>query len=176
MKKLLFLSLILFGLCALPFEAKKIRNVLKIEKESNRGKEKESFIDGKKINLSDTLYLKDHDLKDEIHELLKVAFAGYEKEAGSSKESFIMINPSCYDISGIEIRIKYSDLQGRMFHSRNVKESCYIPSGETRRFDIKSWDTQHTYYYYLGNEPKRVATPFQVSIEPVSIWIMKDNE
>lgn len=171
MIRILLLLFLISGLCVIPVESRKIRNTLKVEKESKSLKDKEVFIEGEKINISDTISSNGLYSRREIGKLLDVSFAGYDKEANSSKESFIIINLSPYFISGFEIMIEYLDMQGRMLHSRLVKESCEVPPGESRRLDIKSWDTQHTYYYHLGNEPKRVATSFKVNFIPRSYWI-----
>ena len=142
-------------------DARKIKNTFRIEKNSERnstaGKVK---IEGRELN-SDNL---PEDLK-------KCSFSGYDKEATSSRESFIVSNPSEKILTGFKVKINYLDMQGRMLHSRIVEESCIVPPGESRRIDIKSWDTQHVFYYHLGNEPRRVATPFQVEFKPVSFFI-----
>ena len=171
MIRLLFLSLFLFITCFFHVEAKKIKNTFKIEKESKKKNDNTDVLKGKMINLNDSLSPLNFENKSEIQNIYKVSFAGYEKEAASSKESFLMINPSSYNITAFEVKINYYDLQGRMLHSRIVKEICDLPAGETRRFDIKSWDTQHTYYYHLGNEPKKVSIPYKVSFLPLLIWV-----
>lgn len=98
-----------------------------------------------------------------------VSFSGYDKPVSSSKESFLVTNNNSKAIEALEIKITYLDMKDRMLHSRIVNVSCYVPAGETRKADISSWDTQKTYYYYLGPSPKRVATPYKVKITPVRI-------
>lgn len=146
--------------------AKKIKQSFRIDKV----KEKIDAQTGKDIKiieiiLTDTLS-HDPDEISRIHLLKQCIFSGYDKEANSSKESFLLTNNAQDTIVGFKVRIDYLDMQGRMIHSREVEERCEIPMGETRRIDTKSWDIQHTYYYYLGNEPKKVATPFKVSFTP----------
>lgn len=168
MRRILWLFIIftLFGLQNV--DGKKIKQSLSIGKEQKADLSKETGkINGKKVELSDSILVNGSGLSD----LLMVKFAGYDKEINSSKESFILINNSNNIITGYEVKIDYLDSHGRMLHSRNIRESGIVPPGETRRFDIKSWDTQHTYYYYLGNEPKKVATPYQVSFTPLIFWI-----
>lgn len=151
--------------------AKKIKNTLRIDKEKSGVKDKRLKLKGKCVNFSDssTLLLSSDSLL--FKELNLVGFSGYDKEPNSNKESFILVNPSRNCITGFSVRIDYLDMKGRMLHSRELTEQCLVPPGETRRLDTKSWDIQHTYYYYLGNEPKRVATPFQVVFTPLSFWI-----
>lgn len=169
MRKLIILLSALIILCPLG-EAKKIRNSFRIDKTEDSGKDV-TKIGGVPFVLADTMYCSQGDHDSILISLKEVVFAGYDKEPNSSLESFILVNPSKHAITGYEVRIDYLDMQGRMLHSRTVKNSCMVPAGETRRFDLKSWDPQHTYYYYLGNEPKRVATPFKVAFYPLTIWI-----
>lgn len=108
----------------------------------------------------------------EWNELLKnVGFSGYDKEVNSNQESFIVTNGSPWELTGFRVNIEYQDLKGRMLHSRLLTVPCDTPSGESRKLDISAWDTQHTYYYYLGNEPKKVATPFKVVFHPEAFWV-----
>ena len=172
------LILISFIICLLSFqsEGKKIKSSFKINKEQKENVKREAGrlyeLGGvREINLSGSQNSEDPVLEELKIELRKVSFAGYDKELNSSKESFILVNPTDERIVGYKVRIDYLDMQGRMLHSQTVESSCDVPPGESRRMDEKTWDTQHTYYYYLGNEPKRVATPFQVKFIPLSFKI-----
>lgn len=156
-------------------EGRKYKITHTIEKDSDEKRKKKKGFEGTKVEMTDTLSKAYMDFVAEDPEILKVRFAGFDKEPNSSMESFMLQNPSGNTITGFEVRVDYLDMQGRMLHSRTIKESCDVPPGETRRFDIKSWDTQHTYYYYLGNAPKKVATPFQVIFYPVTFWIKKER-
>ena len=150
------LLLILFSLflMATPSGAKKIKNSFKIEKESKTDVKSGERMRGEELVPSDSI----------------CTFTGYDKDINSNMESFILVNHSEDTITGFRIRIDYLDLQGRMLHSRIVKESCDVPPGEARRVDVRSWDKQHAYYYYLGNEPRRVATPFKVEFKLEGVW------
>ena len=103
-----------------------------------------------------------------------ISFAGYDKEASSSIESFLIINDSPVTLTGTTVRIIYKDMKQRMLHSRDYDIKCLIPSKQTRKIDIPTWDKQKTYYYYLGNKPKKIATPYNVSIVPVSYTLEKE--
>ena len=148
-------------------DAKKIKNTLIIEKSKGKDSSKDdSKFPGEEILLTDSF--EEGSVKSILR---KVSFAGYDKEVASSKESFIISNPTYHNITGFEVKINYLDMKGRMLHSRTIRKECDVPAGESRRVDIPTWDTQRTYYYHLGNEPKKVATPYQVSFIPVSFWI-----
>lgn len=100
-----------------------------------------------------------------------VSFAGYEKQATAKKESFHIINNSAFNLHKVRVRIIYRDMKGRMLHSRDVTVACNVPHSETRKTDIQTWDSQGSFYYYLGNEPRRVATPYKVEIQPLLFWL-----
>lgn len=171
MKNSVFIFLVSFFLFTVPSEAKKIKSALKVEKETKTVKNKNSVIGGREILVDDSGWVPGEEADSLTLMLRNISFAGYEKECNSSKESFLMHNPTDETIVGFLIKIDYYDLKNRMLHSRKVKEDCYIPPGEARKLDIKSWDQQHSYYYYLGNEPKKVATPYKVAFTPISYWI-----
>lgn len=179
---ILFALTLCLGILPGDLYGKKVKNSFKIEKERrSKGEEK---MQGKDFQFEGTRVslMADSIPEGEMEEsfpgseatiLRNVAFAGYDKEVNSRRESFHVVNPSEFTLSGFKVKIDYLDMQGRMLHSRTILEECFIPPGESRRMDIKSWDTQNTYYYYLGNEPKRVATPFQVKFTPLEFWILK---
>lgn len=150
---------------------KKIKQSLKVEKQTKQKVTTPTGSEGFEVNMNDDAA---PELKEIREQLSGCAFTGYEKEGNSNHESFILVNPSEEVICGYRVRIDYLDMQNRMLHSRELKESCYVPAGETRKFDVKSWDPQHSYYYYLGNEPRRVAIPFQVVFTPISYWIERE--
>ncbi|MDE6578040.1 MAG: hypothetical protein K2J82_06835 [Muribaculaceae bacterium] len=100
-----------------------------------------------------------------------ITFAGYDKQVSSRRESFHIVNSSSFTLRKALLKINYLDMQGRMLHSRTATVNCYIPAGETRKVDIPTWDTQFTFYYYLSNEPRRVATPYKVELRPIAFWI-----
>ena len=100
-----------------------------------------------------------------------ITFAGYDKQATSLRETFHIINSSQLTLRKVEFEITYKDMQGRMLHKRTATVGCYIPPGETRKADTKTWDSQNSFYYYLSNPPRRVATPYQVEIRPLNFWL-----
>ena len=167
--KLLLILLLFLGFVP-PASARKVKQTFKIEKSAGgsrkEGKKlKPQDFEGREISADDSL--------EWTGKIREISFVGYDKEPNSNKESFLLVNPSDKKVLGYKVKIDYLDLQGRMLHSRIIEETCEVPAGETRRIDIPSWDTQHTYYYYLGNEPKRVATPFKVVFEPLSFRIIE---
>lgn len=163
--RLLFSIVLIFLSCfSTNLYGKKIKNTLAIGKETRNKTSEKSAIEGTEIRFNET--------SDSVAQSLAgISFYGFDKEPNSNIESFILINPSNLEILGFEVKIVYLDMKDRMIHSRTVKEDCIVPPGESRRIDIPTWDKQHTYYYYLGNEPKKVATPFKVTFEPLAFRI-----
>ncbi len=158
--RIIFLTLLLgTTLLFLPssLSGKKVKQVHKID--ASKGKKEKS---SEKEVESDRL---------EADSVLRhsVIFSGYDKTANSSKETFHVINRSDTTIKKAGIRITYLDLRNRMLHSRETVINCDVPKGETRLVSIKSWDEQHTFYYYLSPEPKKTATPYKLSID--LLWI-----
>ena len=98
-----------------------------------------------------------------------VRFSGYDKPVNATQESFHITNTTGMNIKKVGIRITYLDLQNRMMHVRDAEAECDVPDGETRLAAIPTWDRQRTFYYYLGPEPRRVATPYKVNIS--LLWI-----
>ncbi len=98
-----------------------------------------------------------------------IRFYGFDKIVTSTIESCFITNRLPDDIKGLEMQITYFDMQGRQLHKRNVEIKCDIPSGETKRTDFKSWDTQKSFYFHQSVKPKRQATPFSVKIDLLSI-------
>lgn len=99
----------------------------------------------------------------------KIVFAGYDKQASSSEESFFISNKGERQIKELRLRITYLDMEGRMLHQRDEELKIEIPAGETRKADIKSFDKQHSFYHIESNKPRNRATPFRTKIEILRI-------
>lgn len=97
-----------------------------------------------------------------------IIFVGYDKQLNATKETFHVINRSPYTLTGAKVKIVYKDMSGRMFHSRTVSFKCDIPSGETRKIDLPSWDSQKSFYYHLSTKPRRQAVEYTIELDPVS--------
>ena len=173
----------IIGIIGAPeMEAKKIKQSLKVTKEktsiNNKGPKNKGSSKSGADSDSNQLQLPADTIS---HVILKdgsrvvfnpdsISFSGYEKEANSSLETLLITNSGNVAITGVRFRIIYKDLKDRMLHSRTITQNCHIPVHETRRVDFKTWDNQKTYFYYLGNEPKKVATPYKVEIVAVAFF------
>lgn len=94
-----------------------------------------------------------------------IHFSGYEKTLSSTKESFFATNHTDSLITILDIRITYLDMKGRQLDTRTLTLPADLPAGETRRFDIPTWDRQKTFYYHISPTPRTAqATPYRVTI------------
>lgn len=99
----------------------------------------------------------------------KVRFYGFDKTVASNMESFFITNGLDTPIDAVGFDIVYLDMKGRQLHRRHVDLKCNVAPGETMRHDIKSWDTQKSFYFHQSAKPRRQATPFDVRIELKSV-------
>lgn len=91
---------------------------------------------------------------------------GFDKRAEAVVESFFVTNTTDRRLVGMDFTLTYYTLDNRMLHSRHVEIDCDIPAGETRKFDIKSFDRQKSFYYHKSQAPaRRQATPFRISLQ-----------
>lgn len=144
-------------------EARKIRTKHSVPKSYAKGRSEH----GKEQSLTISMSSDSLEFCDRIRPAIR--FYGFDKTVTGNMESFFISNGLDKTISGIEIVITYTDLKGRQLHKRSVSLDCDLPSGETKRFDIKSWDTQKSFYFHKSVRPKRQATPFDVRIELISV-------
>ncbi|MDE7421376.1 MAG: hypothetical protein K2N35_14350 [Muribaculaceae bacterium] len=98
-----------------------------------------------------------------------IRFYGFDKTVTSNLESFFISNALDSEISGMEIQLTYFDMKGRQLHKRTATLNVKVPPHETLRTDIKTWDTQKSFYYHKSAKPKRQATPFSVKIDLLSL-------
>lgn len=92
-------------------------------------------------------------------------FSGYEKTLRSSRESFFITNLTDSIIDRLSVELTYLDMRGRMLDIRTAEISLKLAPGETRKADIRSWDTQKVMYYHLSPAPRTTqATPYRLTI------------
>lgn len=99
----------------------------------------------------------------------EVAFYGYEKAANANRETLFIKNLTDSTVVRVCFTIDYSDTSSRQIHRRAASVDVEIPSGEVRRIDIPSWDSQKSYYYVKGPRPRKSATPYDVAVTADSI-------
>lgn len=95
-----------------------------------------------------------------------IRISGYDKRPRAIKESFFITNLSPYHLLSLSLTIEYKSMSGTQMNLRRITLPCYIPSKQTRKFDISSWDPQLSFYYFRSERGKVDATPYQVSITP----------
>ena len=92
-----------------------------------------------------------------------VTLKGYSKRASDSKESFFITNNTNHRMSAVRLLLRYTTMNGEMLTQRAVNVPVSLKPGETKLVSIKSFDVQRLFYYYAGPQPRKAATPFQVS-------------
>lgn len=99
-----------------------------------------------------------------------LSFNGYEKTLRSSRESFFITNRTDSLIDRLTVELTYLDMQGRMLDRRTADIDLTVAPGETRKADIRSWDTQNVMYYYRSPRPRSSsqATPYRLKIRLLS--------
>lgn len=156
--------LLLTALCVIPsVQARKIKTRHSITKVTAKALEQETSGRDKIFSAASDSIL----FCDSIRPAIR--FYGFDKTVGSNMESFFITNGSDISIKRMEIEIIYTDMKGRQLHKRTHSLDCDFPAGETQRFDIKSWDTQKSFYFHQSVKPKRQATPFNVKINLLSV-------
>jgi hypothetical protein len=108
------------------------------------------------------------------YRLNDIIFRGFDKTQNNSKESFFITNKTDRTLTGIALYIDYRTPDGRQLHKRFIRLRCKIPAGETRKVDIKSWDTQHSFYYIKSvRSKKQKGNPFYVVFNPIAYYLSK---
>lgn len=105
------------------------------------------------------------------YRLDQVVFTGFDKNQNSSKESFFIINNTDRELTGVTLYIDYTTPDGRQLNKRFIKLSCSIPPGETRKADIPSWDTQHSFYYIKSQPSRKAGNPFEIRFDPIALYL-----
>jgi hypothetical protein len=105
------------------------------------------------------------------YRLEEVEFSGYDKPQNSATESFFITNNTDRVLTGVTLYIDYHDKSGKQLHKQFLKLSCEIPAGETRQAQIKSWDTQRSFYYEKSTASKRAGSSFTVSLDLVAYYL-----
>ncbi len=105
------------------------------------------------------------------YRLDQIQFTGFDKTLRSGKESFFIRNITDKVLTGVVLYIDYRTPDGRQLTKRFLKLTCSIPSGETRKVDIPTFDTQHSFYYMDSEHRGRRGNPFKVIFDPVAYYL-----
>ena len=102
----------------------------------------------------------------EGYSIEQAQITGFDKRTESTVESFFVTNTTDRSLTGLDFTLTYLTLEGRQLHSRHVEIDCDIPPGETRKYDIRSFDRQKSFYYHKSQAPtRRQASPFRIDIQ-----------
>lgn len=171
----IFLKIIILTSCLFfvgDLHSRKVKQTLRIEKspgadkkKASQKKETDNIIEVQ-VSSQDTIRVSEAENAPFV--VSEVTFAGYDKSVNARKESVHVVNHSRYEITCCKFRIIYYDMKGRMLHRRDATIRCVIPPGETRKADFPTWDTQNSFFYHLGNNPRKIASAYKVDITPLS--------
>lgn len=101
-------------------------------------------------------------------------FKGYDKTLGADVETFYIVNRADRPLTGLDMDIVYYSMDSGQLHRRRLSLSCDIAPGETRQFNVRSWDRQHSFYYHRSAPPRRDgARPYRITVEPVAYFLRK---
>lgn len=160
----------LTAFCAIdPFElqARKIALKLKTPDAKQRGSDEHVTSGSLSMSRADTL------LVDSIREFVK--FSRFEKAVSSAKEAFLITNRGSSQINSIRVRIDYYTMGGEMIHSREISKEVAIPGGATRMVEIRSFDSQKSFYHHTNTRPRREATPFKTVLTLTGITLTDNS-
>ena len=96
----------------------------------------------------------------------QIRLSGYDKPNSATKETFFITNslPDSLAIEQVNVTFTYFDMQERMLHKETRTINCDIPSGETRKISVRSWDSNNAFHYYRSQAPlRRQSTRYKVS-------------
>lgn len=105
------------------------------------------------------------------YRLDQVVFSGFDKKKNSSKESFFITNNTDRTLTAVTFYIDYLTPDGRQLHKKYTRLNCHIPPGETRKADLPSWDTQHSFYYHKSEVSPKGGNAFEVVFDPVAYYL-----
>lgn len=99
--------------------------------------------------------------------LSRIICAGFDKTPTSTKESLFISNHTGRNIYSVTLSITYLTRDSLVLDRRQVTVNKAIPAGETRKFDINSFDTQRSFHYFKSITSRRPTTPFDVRINVI---------
>lgn len=106
------------------------------------------------------------------YSISQVKLYSFDKASSSDWETFFVENNTDRVLTGLSVYIIYKSMDGKQFHKRYVAlENLYIPAGETRQISTRSFDKQHSFYYYESSAGRSGARPFKVAIDPVAVYL-----
>lgn len=104
----------------------------------------------------------------------KGRISGYEKPLRSNYETALFTNRHERHVEQASLHLVYSDMKGRMLHSRKQRVNVYIKPGETGQIKWRSWDVQQAYYYHRSRRPRlSTATPYEVECRIDTLFVSR---
>lgn len=95
-----------------------------------------------------------------------ITISGFDKPLSSGYETFFAGNEHDRTLLKLWIKIVYLTTDGRLLHSRCEVIRTEIPPSESRQIELRTFDRQHSFYYYKSRKPRNTegVAPFRVSV------------
>lgn len=101
-----------------------------------------------------------------------VSLAGYDKPVSASRESMHVTNlTNSLTVTGFTLDITYLDATRRQLHRRTVTVNTHVPPRQTRLVTFPTWDVQRSFFYRLSVEPRRQATPYDITCTVTAVTV-----
>lgn len=105
----------------------------------------------------------------------RLRFSGYDKQISAARESFFITNNTGSDLKSLSLEINYTTPDGRQLHRRQQRIDQYIPTGETRKIEIPTWDKQKSFYYIKSSPPRKGGAAYDISFSLLSVTLVQIN-
>lgn len=101
----------------------------------------------------------------------QIVYAGYEKKSNSKVESIFVSNHTDSYLIRVCFYIDYLTPDSLQLDRRFRSLDCEIPPGETRKLDMRSWDTQNSFRYISSPKGRSQSSTYIVKLYPVSYYL-----
>lgn len=94
-----------------------------------------------------------------------ILLSGYDKPLRGRHETLFATNRLPVGVVAIGLTLRYTDAAGRIIHTVARCVRADIPPGDTRMLRWPSWDTNQSFFYARGPQPRTTGvTPYLVDV------------
>lgn len=144
----------------------------KVATKSPKAKQAETQVDTARYMAGSFMVASDCKTCNNGYSISQVRFYWFAKASSSDWETFFVENNTDRVLTGVSVYLIYKSMDDKQFHKRFVVfDNLSIPPGESRQVTTRSFDRQHSFYYYESSAGRSGASPFKVTIDPVAIYL-----
>lgn len=105
-----------------------------------------------------------------------IELSGFDKPLNSNYETFFLRNNGSANLLRLWITLDYTSVDNTPLHSRKETVRTDIPADNSRQISIRTFDRQHSFYYYRSRIPRteQGVAPFKVRITIDSIGFAQE--